>query len=551
MAERLLFEDELQDSDRFQMDIELIARVGGWRANPHTDYLAWSKGTQDIFEIPRDRAPGYAEWLKYFLPEHASLISNKITDCLETGTPFVTEAQAITKTGKRLWTEVRGLAPAASAERSCVIGTVQDITDRKKTEQALRESEEQFRTLADHFPVGIIIHRNGSLRYYGREAARLLGYEISDDLLNRSIFDFVAECDRERLADMGRSRYAGEDVATQYEAKLLKKDGTLIDVMLFSMLIEYEGKTSILAAFADITDRRRVEKELRKSEERCRIAQNASRLGIFDYNMASGAIQWDTRVRELWGVEPRVPITYELFMEGVNPADSAHVQSVLDRALDPACSGEHYADFRVINRSDGIERWVSATAVVFFEQDKVMRIVGTVQDITDRKESEEELKKHRERLEELVEQRTIELEGKTHNLEELNAALRVLLSQRELDKTETEERFVSNIKNLILPYLEKMKKTRLDERQMTYLTIMETHFGEVLSPLLKNVQQFNLTPTEVQIASLVRDGKTTKEIAEIMSIATGTIEIHRKNIRKKLGLNVRKANLQVHLKSLG
>jgi PAS domain S-box-containing protein len=267
--------------------------------------------------------------------------------------------------------------------------------------------------------------------------------------------------------------------------------------------------------------------------------------------MASGAIQWDTRVRELWGVEPRVPITYELFMEGVNPADSAHVQSVLDRALDPACSGEHHADFRVINRSDGIERWVSATAVVFFEQDKVMRIVGTVQDITDRKESEEELKKHRERLEELVEQRTIELEGKTHNLEELNAALRVLLSQRELDKTETEERFVSNIKNLILPYLEKMKKTRLDERQMTYLTIMETHFGEVLSPLLKNVQQFNLTPTEVQIASLVRDGKTTKEIAEIMSIATGTIEIHRKNIRKKLGLNVRKANLQVHLKSLG
>lgn len=540
---------DMRSNDRSDVDIESIARVGGWTADPRTDFLAWTKGVYDIFEVPPDQPPGFSEWMNIFFPGQESMMTGRFADCLSTGAPFAIEARAVTRTGRSIWVEIRAQVQSTPRADYSIKGTVQDITDRMKTDQALRESEAKFRTLADYFPVGIIIHRDGKLKYYGREAARLLGYEPTENLIGRPILDFVAEHDRKRLAEMGRRRYAGEDVDTCYEATLLKNDGTPIDVLLFSMLIDYEGETSILAAFADISDRKRFERELQESEERLLIAKNAAGLGIYDYNMATGEIRWDKRIRELWGVGPNDPITFNLFMEGVHPDDRTWVKSAMDRALSTG-GGEYKVDFRIAGRAGGSVRWVSATAAVLFDKGELSRIVGAVQDITDRKTTEEELRRHRERLTEMVRKRTEELEVKTQNLEELNAALNVLLSRRELDKTEAEERFVMNIKNLILPYVEKIKKTRLDERQLTYLTIIEAHLNEVLSPLLKNMRSFGLTPTELQIASLVGDGKTTKEIAEILTIAEGTIEFHRKKIRKKLGLAGKTANLQQHLRSL-
>jgi DNA-binding CsgD family transcriptional regulator len=80
---------------------------------------------------------------------------------------------------------------------------------------------------------------------------------------------------------------------------------------------------------------------------------------------------------------------------------------------------------------------------------------------------------------------------------------------------------------------------------------MDAHFKEIMSPLLKHIQQFNLTPAETQVASLIKDGKSTKEIAAIMMVATGSVNSHRKSIRKKLGINKMKVNLQMHLQSIG
>jgi PAS domain S-box-containing protein len=169
-----------------------------------------------------------------------------------------------------------------------------------------------------------------------------------------------------------------------------------------------------------------------------------------------------------------------------------------------------------------------------------------VTDITKRKQVEEELRKYREDLEVLVAERTSELEGRTKNLQEVNTALNVLLQKREEDKKILEERFVANIGSLILPYVRKIKKTNLDAQQSLCLDIIKKNLGEILSPLLKNMQQFDLTPREAQIASLIKDGKTTKEIAKALGIEKGSIDTHRKNIRKKLSLN-RTSNLQSRL----
>lgn len=186
------------------------------------------------------------------------------------------------------------------------------------------------------------------------------------------------------------------------------------------------------------------------------------------------------------------------------------------------------------------------------DHERICGIVGTNVDITDRKILEAALKKINEELEMQVEERTRELKDKTRRLEEFNAALKVLLKQREDDRTELEESILLNVRSLVIPYLEKLKKTRLNSDQTTYLAILESHVREVTSPFIRKISEkyFGLTPVEIQAAGLIKEGKTTKEIAESLGISINTVSSHRFHIRKKLGLSNKKVNMRSYLKTM-
>ena len=151
-----------------------------------------------------------------------------------------------------------------------------------------------------------------------------------------------------------------------------------------------------------------------------------------------------------------------------------------------------------------------------------------------------------------MEKRTKELEIKTNSLEEVNTALKVLLKKREEDKKNLEDNVLSNVNNLILPYLDKIKKTTLDNNQQTYLEVLESNVNEIISPFTHKLSSkyMNLTPAEIQVADFVKHGKRTKEIASLLNISVKTIESHRESIRKKLGLKNKKTNLRSYLLSL-
>ena len=149
----------------------------------------------------------------------------------------------------------------------------------------------------------------------------------------------------------------------------------------------------------------------------------------------------------------------------------------------------------------------------------------------------------------MVAERTSELEDKTRNLQEVNTTLNVLLQKREEDRKILEENLVANISSLVLPYIGGIRRNNLDAQQQLCLDTIEKNLSGIVSPLLKNIRQFELTPREIQIVSLIKDGKTTKEIASALGIGEGSIDTHRKNIRKKMGLN-RACNLQSHLRFL-
>jgi len=148
----------------------------------------------------------------------------------------------------------------------------------------------------------------------------------------------------------------------------------------------------------------------------------------------------------------------------------------------------------------------------------------------------------------LIERRK-ELENKTHKLEELNAALKVLLKHRDEDKKELEEKVIANVKKLVLPYVEKLNNSRLNDRQIVYLNIIKSNLEDIITPFLHQLSSkySDLTPSEIQVAELVKEGKTTKEIAELLNSSTGAIDFHRNNLRKKLGLRNTKTNLRSFL----
>jgi signal transduction histidine kinase/CheY-like chemotaxis protein len=144
ITERKRAEEALRESELFLKEAHRIARLGGWKANPHTDYLEWTEGVYDIIGAPLDYKPCLSEGLKFFLPEYIPTIRDKVANCLITGEPFAMECEATSTTGKQIWTEVRGLAPITAGKRSYVIGTFQDITERKQAEEEKRILEQRL-----------------------------------------------------------------------------------------------------------------------------------------------------------------------------------------------------------------------------------------------------------------------------------------------------------------------------------------------------------------------------------------------------------------------
>jgi len=145
--EREHAEEALRKSEFFLKETQQIARLGGWKANPQTDYLEWTDEVYDIIEAPHDYRPGLLEGMKYYAPEDIPVLREKITACLLTGEPFNIEVRLTTETGKKVSAEVRGLAPVIEGARSYVIGTLQDITERKHLAEEIAASLLEKETL--------------------------------------------------------------------------------------------------------------------------------------------------------------------------------------------------------------------------------------------------------------------------------------------------------------------------------------------------------------------------------------------------------------------
>ena len=186
------------------------------------------------------------------------------------------------------------------------------------------------------------------------------------------------------------------------------------------------------------------------------------------------------------------------------------------------------------------KRWY-AVRVVPYRDDNVHRVIVTHENITPIME-----------VQEALQVKEAELTRERERLEETNIALRVLLRQREEDKTRIEETIYANVDRLVLPYVEKLLQGNVTEKQRTLLEVVDTNLRDIISPFLHSLAALNmsLTPQEIEVANMVRSGRSSKEIAEVLNLSVSGVDFHRKRLRSKLDLTHTSKNLRSYLLSL-
>jgi len=397
------------------------------------------------------------------------------------------------------------------------------------------ETEQLFRTLTEQSLTSIYVVQDKKFTFVNPNAASLCGY-TQRELMGMKADKIVFPEDLKSVKERARAMLKGE-LSTPYEFRIRTKQGKVQWVMETVTSIFYRGRPAILGNNVNISGRKAVEERLEASETWYRTLFETTGAATLVLESDTTICQVNAEIEKKYGYT-REELENRSWKGLVSDKDFEMVLANHNlRRLDPHAPPRCYG-FQFVTKSGEI-RDIYMTADMI---PGTTKSIVSLLDITELKRAEEAINK-----------RGRELEIKTHELEEMNAALKVLLKQREQDRIELEEKVHLNIRQLVLPYIERLKKSNQgNERSMADISILQSNLNNIVSSFSYKLTSnlLNLTPKELQIANLIKDGKTTKEISEFLHVSESAINICRHRVRKKLGLKSRTYNLQTCLSEM-
>jgi PAS domain S-box-containing protein len=406
--------------------------------------------------------------------------------------------------------------------------------ERKLAEKALHDNEERYRALSNASFEAIFISENGICIDTNQTATEMFGYDY-DELIGVFGTDVIAPESKELVGHFMLSGYE-----EPYEAIAQRKDGTTFQVEIRGKMTEYKGRSVRVTVVHDIDKSKKMEERLRQSEEKYREIFELSPEAIVLLDRKGNILDVNARSYDWLGYRPE-EVVGKSFLD--LPFLSKEGKSKAMAKLSQRMAGKKVSPYELGFYTKSGEKRVGRIVAnpIQDKNGEVIQDLVMISDITERKQAEQALR-----------ERETELKVRSRDLEEVNAALKVLLKRREEDKIELAESVQSNVKELVLPYLEKLKKSKLEPHQMTLIGILELHCKDVVSPFINKLSSkfIKLTPTEIKLADLIKAGRTTKEAAELLGLSENTIQVHRHHIRSKLGLKHAKINLRSYLRSL-
>lgn len=290
--------------------------------------------------------------------------------------------------------------------------------------------------------------------------------------------------------------------------------------------------------------------ELAELQARLRVLVDGSPLGIFFDDASDRCVFVNTTFCEMMELTQAEALG-DGWARTVHPRDLPRL--LRDRALSVAGGKPlFHAEYRYVCRS-GRTGWVEEqTRPVHGPDGRLLGYVGTLSEISGRKEEEALRARHSAMLEERVRERTAELQAQTDRLAEMNAALKVLLRRREEDREELEQAVLANVRRRVAPALDRLEGLCAGDEARILVGRLREGLQELTNPFRHRLSAASqgLTPAEIQVAELVREGLATKEIAARLGVGSSTIDTHRHHIRRKLGLKGRRDGLRACLLAL-
>jgi PAS domain S-box-containing protein len=390
ITERHRAEDAVRRKEMELRESQRLAGVGSWTWEADTDTVRWS---EELFHLcgrfPRLGAVSYKDHGTLYSPESWMQLQRAVEEALRTGASYELDLEMIRADRTRIWVTARGEVQRDSAGRIVGLrGTIQDITERKQRENALT----LFRSLIDGSNDALEVIDPATLQFLdvNERACRDLGYS-REALLSLTVLDVDAVMDLSAMKKLHKSSQKGFVV---FESVHRRKNGSTFPVEVTMKAIRID-RAYYVAVVRDITDRKRTQEELRDSEERLRLAAEAGKMFAYSWDAAT-----DQMLRsgdsDLLGVDGTTPFTGRQLLEQVHPDDRHLLVSAFQR-LTPD-TPFFQVSYRMI-RPGGEIVWVERNSrAQFDEHGRVVRIIGMVADVTQRKRAEEALSSLSRRL---------------------------------------------------------------------------------------------------------------------------------------------------------
>jgi PAS domain S-box-containing protein len=384
ITDRKRAEEELRQQQALLRIAGRVASIGGWSFDLATQKLSWSEEIRAIHEVPAGYQPTAENIINFYPPEYWEQVIRLGQACATDGTPFDFEVELITATGRRIWG--RSLGEAVRDHEGRIVGlqgAFQDISERKQAEAEQRQLAERLATTLEKISDGFFtVDHEWRFTFINAEAERLLDRR-REELIGQILWDAFPEA-------LGMSfereyRRAVEQNVTadfeEYFPPLAKWFGVRA----------YPSEQGLAVYFRDVTTSRELTAELLNERSRLVAAQAVAKIGSWESNLSSMNNIWSAETYRIFETTPdRFQPTHEGFLELVHPEDRETVDRAFHNSL--KLHEPQRLEHRIV-MPDGRIKFVEERWQVFFdEQEKPVRVTGTCQDITERKQAEETLR---------------------------------------------------------------------------------------------------------------------------------------------------------------
>lgn len=413
---------------------------------------------------------------------------------------------------------------------------------RIQIDKVFQNPAEITRLMLENANDAIYVVQDGALKYVNAKTLDIFAYS-RQSLTAKPFIDYVHTDDRPVIRERHQRRLRGEEIPNMYPFRIVDGRGRVKWIEVNNVLISWRGRPATLCFMRDITEKKKAEDALKQSERMMADIIDFLPDATFAIDARGAVIAWNHAIERLTGISSEAMIGKSGYAHALAIYGKARPM-LIDKALDLSLEvlethvseggpNDLLAQTELPRQGKIVTFWCKAGLIYDFHEE-VIGAIESLRDMTELKQAERELK------------------AKTLSLKETNTALKVLLKQREQDSIEIEERFLINIKKLVMPYVLHLKTAELDPNLASYVDLIENHLNALVSPFLSKLtsKYSQLSPREIQVASLIKDGLTTKDIARILRLSTNSIDVHRQNIRRKSGLRNRKINLQTFFSSL-